>query len=177
MPAAKAAARFIFLNRNCFNGLYRTNLKGLFNVPYAPTGTGKVPSEEALLACSDALRNAKILHGDFEATIAQVRQGDFVYLDPPFAVHNRRVFREYHPNAFSTADIPRLTRLLSFIDKSKAHFLASYADCSQAREAFARWNVNRVRAKRNIAGFSKSRRYAYELIVTNIKAHIPQSTI
>jgi len=94
MSATAAAARFIYLNRFCFNGLYRTNTAGDFNVPFAPAGTGRLPSLSHLERCAELLRRAQLRCGDFEETLALVQAGDFVYLDPPFAVSKRRVFRE-----------------------------------------------------------------------------------
>ena len=100
LDAVDAAARFIFLNRFCFNGLYRTNKDGQFNVPYAPSGTGQLPTSTELREIAKTLRSCAITHADFEALLAQTREGDLVYLDPPYAVGNRRVFRQYGPSSF-----------------------------------------------------------------------------
>ncbi len=95
------AARFIYLNRYCFNGLYRTNSRGQFNVPYAPEGSGRLPSKKRLLAAAKMLTGAKLFSKDFEDVIeTYVGENDFVYLDPPYAVENRRVFRQYGPQVF-----------------------------------------------------------------------------
>lgn len=162
-----AAARFIFLNRFCFNGLYRTNLSGEFNVPFAPSGTGGLPSKEHLCECAEVLQSAALQCGDFGSTLRRVRKGDFVYLDPPFAVGTRRVFREYGPRAFNGNDLSRLSRVLKRIDAIGATFVISYADCPEAREIFSPWTMKRVRTRRNIAGFAIHRRHAFELIATN----------
>ena len=164
----KAAARFIYLNRFCFNGLYRTNLAGKFNVPFAPTGAGKVPSEMHLCECSEVLSRADLHCGDFESTLRAVEKGDFVYMDPPFAVNTRRVFREYSPDAFTIGDLDRLADQMNRLDTIGAHFVVSYADCPDARRVFKRWNPRRTRTRRNIAGFAVHRRHAYELIAANI---------
>ena len=163
----EAAARFIYLNRFCFNGLFRTNLGGRFNVPYAPSGTGELPREERLVQCAKLLRRVELRIGDFADTLHDVAEGDFVYMDPPFAVQKRRIFREYCPGVFACHDLDRLGNLLQDIHGKGARFVVSYADCSEARRIFSSWHPRRVRTKRNIAGFSESRRYAYELIVTN----------
>jgi len=164
-----AAARFIYLNRYCFNGLFRTNLQGAFNVPYAPSGTGALPTEEHLCQCARLLRRAELRVGDFADTVADCHEGDFVYMDPPFAVKGRRIFREYSPDAFHCGDLSRLADMLIEINAKGVSFVVSYADCSEARQAFSEWRHRRVRTKRNIAGFCDSRRHAYEWIVTNVK--------
>jgi len=164
------AARFIFLNRYCFNGLYRTNLSGKFNVPFSPTKTGALPSREHLEACSRRLSKSKLVCSDFEdILLSEVRAGDFVYLDPPFAVENRRVFRQYGPTTFGFADLERLGKLLCELHERGAHFVLSYAYCSESRRTFNQWKTRRVYTQRNIAGFAKHRRRAVELIVSNIE--------
>lgn len=162
------AARFLFLNRFCFNGLYRTNLHGQFNVPYSPAGTGDLPSDEQLSLAARCLRKTTLLSGDFESVLLRVvRRDDFVYLDPPYAVGNRRVFRQYGARSFEIADLWRLRSVLNETHRRGARFLLSYADCPEARRAFTKWHVRRVMVQRNIAGFAKHRRRAAELLVSN----------
>ena len=168
MTAPAKAARFIYLNRFCFNGLYRTNLHGRFNVPYSPSGTGQLPTLENLQHVARRLKTASIRCADFQATLEDVQAGDFVYLDPPFAVDNRRVFKEYGPGVFSRQDLTRLGACLDAIHERGASFLVSYALCSEALDVFHRWQMRRVVVARNIAGFAQHRRRAVELLVSNI---------
>lgn len=163
------AARFIFLNRFCFNGLYRTNLSGLFNVPYSPSKTGDLATWEELFAASKILSKAKIVHGDFEDVLIGLGEGDFVYLDPPYAVERRRLFREYDPKSFTTNDIDRLAASLPLMDKRGVKFLVSYADCSASRKLAAHWQSKRVYTQRNISGFSKFRRLSAEVLISNFQ--------
>lgn len=166
-----AAVRFIYLNRFCFNGLYRTNLAGEFNVPYAASGTGGIPNLELFMADAALLKNAILRVGDFETIVRQeARAGDFVYLDPPYAVGNRRIFKQYGPHTFGRDDLERLRLLLIELDNRGTHFLLSYASCTETTEFFSFWNRRRVYTQRNIAGFSKHRRRAAETIITNIDA-------
>ena len=163
------AARLIFLNRFCFNGLYRTNAAGAFNVPFAPTKTGDLPSCQKLKACSALLANVDIRRGDFqEILLRTVKANDFVYLDPPYAVQNRRIFRQYGPDTFGITDLERLRDLLEEIDVRRASFVLSYAWCREAVTLFGKWPTRRVYTQRNIAGFVHHRRRAAELIVSNI---------
>jgi DNA adenine methylase len=163
----KRAARFIYLNRYCFNGLYRTNSRGEFNVPYGGEKSGKIPTLLQLKKSAGCLKNAKLICGDFRKTIEQVKLGDFVYLDPPYAVSNRRVFREYSATPFSTNDIFPLSETLRKIDKIGATFVLSYADCAEARKAFSKWKIRRILTRRSVAGFLGARRNYYEICVTN----------
>jgi DNA adenine methylase len=161
------ALRFLYLNRNCFNGIFRTNEDGAFNVPIG-TKQGAYFSRSDLRACSDMLKRTKLVAADFERTLQHVRKGDFVYLDPPFAVTSRRVFRQYGTDSFAADDMPRFAATLTRIDELQADFLVSYADCKQARELATHWHAVRLPARRHIAGFVGNRRRAYEWLISNV---------
>jgi DNA adenine methylase len=161
------AARFVFLNRFCFNGLYRTNRNGKFNVPYAASKTGQLPSQEVLCKAAKILSCAQITSRDFEETLQDVQPGDFVYMDPPYAVQNSRIFRQYGPDCFGTDDLTRLASALPDIDRCGATFLVSYALCQEALDAFDGWHIQRVQTQRSVAGFSRHRREAIEILVSN----------
>lgn len=163
------AARFIYLNRYCFNGIYRTNRKGDFNVPYGAKKAGALPSLQKFLAAASLLRRARFSSLDFEKFLdASVSRDDFVYLDPPYAVANRRVFRQYDPNTFGTEDVDRLSSLLELINKRKASFVVSYAYSAEIKPLLKRWRSKRVMAQRNVAGFTEHRRKAVEVVITNL---------
>jgi DNA adenine methylase len=161
------ALRFLYLNRNCFNGIYRTNTNGEFNVPMG-SKLGKYFSKADLLLCSSLLKQAKLIPDDFERTLQLVRAGDFVYLDPPYAVRSRRVFREYGATLFDTADIERMAGSLTQIVQVGADFLVSYADCKESRNIARHWNAVRLPIRRHVAGFTGSRRHAYEWLISNM---------
>lgn len=163
----RRAVRFLYLNRNCFNGLYRTDRLGRFNVPFADTRTGELPSLAEFIAAADLLQHATLRSCDFGHTLRDVRSGDFVYLDPPFFVSTRRVFREYGARTFALKDIDRLRRHLDKIDSKGAAFVLSFADCTEARQTARDWASRRIRVRRNIAGFADDRRFSYELIISN----------
>lgn len=164
------AARFIYLNRYCFNGLYRTNSAGKFNVPYSATKTGTTPTKEALKGCSVALKGKEITSLDFETLLRrECKAGDFVYLDPPFAVSNRRIFKQYGPQNFGNEDILRLRECLEYLDSIGATFVLSYAYCKESIENFSDWTFRRVTTQRNISGFANNRRRAVEVLVSNIQ--------
>ena len=163
------AARFIFLNRYCFNGIYRTNINGVFNVPYAPSRTGSLPTWDVFWAAARPLKSAEIVCDDFQSVVnSYVRKGDFVYLDPPYAVENRRIFRQYGPQTFGLDDLKRMNETLGTIDKRGAKFVLSYAYSPEAIHYFQNWKRRKVFTQRNVSGFAKHRRMAAELIFTNI---------
>jgi DNA adenine methylase len=161
------AARFLYLNRYCFNGVYRTNKKGAFNVPRG-SRTGALPSESVFFRCSYALRNTKLLAGDFEICINQIKKDDLVYLDPPYATSDKPTIQEYGPNSFQREDIPRLIKALFQIDKKKATFIMSYADSEELLGKIdPSWNVSKVSLRRHVAGFAKHRENVCEILVSN----------
>ncbi|MGH8546798.1 MAG: DNA adenine methylase, partial [Gammaproteobacteria bacterium] len=169
LTAKEKAARFIFLNRYCFNGIYRTNLRGEFNVPYSPSRTGDLPTAEELTTCSRILKAAKLIGGDFERCLIDVGKGDFVYLDPPYTVSSRRIFREYGPRPFDDNDLERLAKSLQIIHDSGAHFVLSYAYSPEGLKWFRRWNPRKIRTVRNMAGFTSTKKFAFEIVATNIE--------
>ena len=161
------AARFIYLNRYCFNGLYRTNGSGRFNVPYGGGKSAPIPSIGMLDEASRLLSRSCLVAGDFEHVLRAVVRNDFVYLDPPFSISKRRSFTQYAPETFGHPDIQRLRASIENLDKIGATFLLSYADCDEGKQLAKGFPTYRVKTKRNIAGFTSSRGSATELIVTN----------
>jgi DNA adenine methylase len=176
LTANDAAARFIYLNRFCFNGLYRTNRCGQFNVPYGGSGTGRLPDASQLRQIAKYLSVCTISHKDFSKTLATTRAGDFVYLDPPYAVGNRRVFRQYDPSSFGLQDLKRLASHLRTMDKKGVKFVLSYAACAEANRYFKRWRQRKIYIQRNIAGFATQRRRACEILISNCSLEDPADT-
>lgn len=165
----RRSASFYYLNRYCFNGIYRTNTAGHFNVPFAKERAGKFPAWEDVASAVRQLRKASTSNRDFESLIkSEVGEQDFIYLDPPYAVENRRVFTQYNATTFGLNDLERLQSTLDLIDSRGAKFVLSYAFCKEALSYFSRWNHRRVQCQRNVAGFAKHRRKAMELMITNI---------
>jgi len=167
------AARFIYLNQLCFNGIYRTNLNGEFNVPFSGENQLKTFSLNVLADVSKKLAKTQIYSDDFEKVVRKhLSKNDFIYLDPPFAVSNRRIFRQYGPDSFGLDDLARLKKLLDDIDKKGAKFLLSYAYCKESISLIKNWNSRKLLVQRNVAGFSKFRRKSAELLISNIDLKI-----
>lgn len=167
LSAAARAARFLYLNRLCFNGVYRTNRGGAFNVPYG-TRPGSMPTETMLVRTATALRACELRCGDFESTVADVCAGDVVYLDPPYTQRPEAAYGMYGYGSFDASDLDRMIACLGRIDDVGATFLFSYADVpeifSRLRE---RWKVDMVDAQGRIAAQLRSRTRRTELLVTN----------
>ncbi|MDN5390885.1 MAG: Dam family site-specific DNA-(adenine-N6)-methyltransferase [Pseudomonas sp.] len=161
------AARFIYLNKLCFNGVYRTNKLGLFNVPMG-TKTGKMPTLDVLARFSDALQGVKLVGGDFSEISENIKSGDLVYLDPPYSKPESRERGEYGPGSFHFSDIERLVSFLDYINSIGAFFIFSYSDCEIIRKNLREeWNTDVVSVRRHVAGFSAHRKVVDELIVSN----------
>ena len=163
---AERAARFIYLNRYCFNGLYRTNLQGGFNVPFGADRTGHLPTAEHLRYCSQLLARATLVSADFEVLLNQVRPGDFVYLDPPYVTSTRRIFGEYDSNTFVASDVTRLRRCLDSLSSRGIPFLLSYTACAEGRYLARGFRVERKLVRRSIAGFSGKRVQRQDLLIS-----------
>lgn len=166
MAVIDNAARFLVLNRLCFNGLYRTNRKGEFNVPFGSRG-GSLPSEAAFYRASLALRTARLVSGDFERTVEGATRGDFVYLDPPYVYSTRRNRGEYGAETFSTLDIERLIARMHTLDAKGVQILLSYLDCEEIRELARAWKTRVIPVQRQISGFLRHRRIVNELLISN----------
>jgi DNA adenine methylase len=166
MSAVPRAARFLYLNRYCFNGVYRTNRAGQFNVPRG-TSTGEIPSERDLYRASLALRRARLVAGDFDVTLRQARQGDFVYLDPPYATADRPCYGEYGYGTFASADMGRLLGVLADLDARRVRFMMSYADRGAVRSATSQWHHRYILVRRHVAGFNQHRALVRELLISN----------
>lgn len=169
------AARFVYLNRHCFNGVYRTNRQGQFNVPRG-RNTGKLPSEAMFYRCSVALRRVELRPVDFEECIADVRRGDFVYLDPPYASSARPRYGEYGYGSFDKQDLGRLLEALHLIDQRGGVFLLSYYRTRRLKIP-PHWHRRQIAVRRHVAGFAHHRRIIREILVTNRRLEASQETL
>ena len=161
------AARFIYLNKACWNGLYRVNSLGQFNVPYGMPKTNNVIDADNLRACAALLRTptVTIANIDFEEALAGVRQGDLVYLDPPYVTrHNNNGFIDYNERLFSWRDQERLARVAKRLVERGAHVLVSNADHSDVIELFDDFERVRFERSSTLASDASKRGRVYEAI-------------
>lgn len=164
----KRATQFYYLNRNCFNGLYRTNKRGEFNVPFAAKGRSNYPTYSEFKCAIDALSKAEICVGDFFEIVGdRVNKDDFVYMDPPYLMSQGRIFSEYVKGHFYSGDMERFSELLKHIDSVGAKFIVSFIDDEIIRGIQGNWNTRKYEVQRNISGFTASRRQSGELLIKN----------
>ncbi|WP_154911999.1 DNA adenine methylase [Pseudomonas fluorescens] len=160
------AVRFFYLNRHCFNGVYRTNKMGRFNVPYG-SKLSSVPSADEVMEFSRFIRGATFEASDFERIISKAERNDFIYLDPPYAGRNVKDRGEYGQVKFAEVDIERLHDALVEASEKGAKILLSYADIPVIREVFSTWEIETVSVGRSVSGFSKGRIKVNEVLIKN----------
>lgn len=162
------AANFLFLNRYCFNGIFRTNKSGHFNVPFSGKRNGPPVTVESLILFAQYSLLGKLLIGDFESVVRKnAKRGDFVYLDPPYAIPNQRIFRQYDAATFGYDDFQRLSKLLDWLDRTGAYFLLSYAASDEIKSLTERWTVRNIVVQRNVSATATNRRPAGEFLISN----------
>ena len=172
-PAGQIAkcSRLIFLNRTCFNGLYRVNSRGKFNVPMGRYSNPSIVNEDNLLAASRILRskNIAIRCRDFSAILDEAKRGDFIYLDPPYQpVSKTASFTSYTSRNFGLEDLKRLVSLCEDLDSRGCKVIFSNSDTRQVRDMFdGPWKTLRVRANRAINSNHKKRANHSELLIKN----------
>lgn len=164
---AESAARFIYLNKTCFNGLWRENGDGAFNVPYGGDRKGPVIDEQLLLECSILLRRSAWLKCEgFEAVGARAQPGDLVYFDPPYVPVKTESFVDYVADGFGAVDQVRLRDLARVLKGDGVHVILSNSDTTLTRELYDGFEIREVVAKRSINSDGAGRSGAKELIIT-----------
>ena len=163
------AALFLYLNHYGYNGLWRVNRKGEYNIPFGryvkPTRFGK---EEGLTALAQALAQATLSTGDFAGVLPEVAAGDFVYLDPPyFPVSATANFTSYTSGVFGMTEQERLFAMFLEVDRRGARVMLSNSVAPEILEMYAEFSVERVRVQRYINAKLSGRSGAEEIIVRN----------
>lgn len=166
---AARAARFIYLNKTCWNGLYRVNLRGEFNVPFGRPKSSNIVSQQTLEACSAALKRCESVGtGDFEQVLADCTPGDLVFLDPPYVTgHNNNGFIEYNEKLFTWNDQCRLAREVRRLRNLGAHVIVTNADHDAIRELYDGFELTSLTRHSTLAGDSSHRRKVSELVITS----------
>lgn len=167
---AETAARFIFLNQTSFNGIYRVNTKGEYNVPYG-NRTKIFLEPEKIRAASKMLHSATLSTGDFDCVRETLSPGDLVFLDPPYTVsHNHNGFIKYNQKLFSLEDQHRLKRLISFIKEKDAFYILTNAAHETIHEIFFDEADRCIELSRAslIGGENANRGQIQEYIFTNL---------
>ena len=164
------AVRFIYLNKTCYNGLYRVNKQGLFNVPFGNNPRAVVCDRDGILSASKALRRATVYDGTFDRSLAEgrVQAGDFIYLDPPYQPLSKTSrFTAYTDRDFHMRDHARLADLARRLDALGARFLLSNSDTPELRELYADFCIDEIIAPRYISCRGDRREGVTELLIKN----------
>jgi DNA adenine methylase len=166
-PVAQAA-RLIYLNKTCYNGLYRENSRGQFNVPMGRYKAPKICHPELLRAVSQALHHTQIIRQPFDAVLAQAQAGDFVYFDPPYyPISLTSRFTEYSRYAFTEADQRHLRDTFAELADRGVHVMLSNSDCPFIRELYQDFSIQTISANRAINSNAQKRGKITEVLVTS----------
>ncbi len=165
------AARFIYLNQTSFNGIYRVNLKGKYNVPYGFRSKNFLENEK-LIAVSKRLKNVTLSHGDFSKIKMKIKEKDLVFLDPPYTVsHNDNGFIKYNQKLFSLEDQERLSELIDHIKAQGAYYILTNAAHKKIEEIFRKGDYRYIKKRASLVGGTNAERgQIEEYIFTNIKS-------
>ncbi len=166
---AERAARFIYLNKTCFNGLYRENLKGEFNVPMGRYKNPRICNPSLLYAVSEALQNAQLDVQPFDAVLATAHsEEDFVYFDPPYyPISSTSSFTHYSRHAFNRESQICLRDTFVALAERGVKVMLSNSDCRFIRELYQDFEIHTISASRSINSNAKKRGKIAEVLVTS----------
>lgn len=168
LPKLERAARFIYLNKTCFNGLYRVNSKDKFNVPIGDYKNPDIIQEDKLRSVSKLLHNVKIKVMSFEKILDYAKSGDFVYMDPPYyPLKKGRNFTSYTKNNFLDDEQKQLLNVFSKLAEKGCFCMESNSDSEFIKELYAKFKIHFVKARRLINSDSNGRGQINEVVITN----------
>jgi DNA adenine methylase len=171
LPPIERASRMVFLNRTCFNGLWRVNRDGRFNVPFGSYQNPTLCPADRLRAASLALQDVSIEVSDFEAAVSTARKGDFVYFDPPYVpLTPTASFTSYTGVGFGAPEQQRLADLFTELTSRGVRCMLSNSDTPLVRALYASHHIDRVVAPRSISRDASKREPVGEVIVRNYLA-------
>lgn len=162
------AARFIYLNKTCFNGLYRENAKGQFNVPMGRYKNPKICNPELLTTASFLLQNAEIKVRPFQDILKLATEQDFVYFDPPYyPISKTSNFTAYSRYDFTEANQIELKQVFKALAENNVKVMLSNSDCPFIRELYQEFNIHTINAARMINSKASQRGKITELLITS----------
>ena len=166
-PVARAA-RTIYLNKTGYNGLYRVNGKGIFNVPFGRYVNPRICDAPNLLGCSAVLKQVELECRPFDAVIHHAKPGDFIYFDPPYIPRsNTAYFTAYEKHGFGMSNQEKLAEVFTELDRMGVYVMLSNACVPWIKKAYARFNIHRVKAARHVNRDASKRGAVSEVIITN----------
>lgn len=162
------AARTIYLNKACFNGLYRVNSKNEFNVPFGKKERVNTYDGGNLITVSNYLtmNDVEILSVDFEQSVKNAKKGDFIYFDPPYDSETS-TFNSYTEDGFGKDEQIRLAKVFKELDSRGCYVMLSNHNTSLINDLYKNFNIHVIEAKRNINSNGKKRGKVKEVIITN----------
>ena len=167
-PAAERAARMIYLNKTCYNGLWRVNRKGYFNVPIGRYKNPDILREERLRAASCVLQGVTLAPRPFEAVCDHARPGDFVYFDPPYVpLSTTSNFTSYSADSFGADEQRRLAQAFAALDRQGCRVMLSNSDTDLVHELYRSFRIEKVAARRLINSKGSRRGMVPEVVVLN----------
>ena len=162
------ASRFIYLNRTCFNGMYRVNSQGQFNVPFGNYKNPRIVDAENLINCSNLLKITEICCADFAVSLIKVLKGDFVYFDPPYVPLNETSsFTSYTKDGFDLDMQFKLRDVCDELDSKGVMFMLSNSDTKLVNELYSNYEIKKVFASRAINANGNGRGKITEVLVRN----------
>ena len=168
LPLAERAARTIYLNKTGYNGLYRVNRAGKFNVPMGRYKSPLLCDAANLRACSVALRGVDLRVDDFEDVASRAKAGDFVYFDPPYVpVSDSAAFTSYVPGGFGADQQRRLAEVFTTLARRGVYAMLSNSDTPTVRELYRGFRIDSVLAARFINSRGSRRGKIGEVLVTS----------
>jgi DNA adenine methylase len=168
LSVVRRAARFIYLNKTCFNGLYRVNSKGQFNVPFGRYKNPLIRDAEGLRAASMALQHAKIKHDDFQSVLTQAKPTDFIYFDPPYHPLNKTSsFTSYTSEKFGEEEQKQLANTYRLLAECGCFVMLSNSDTPLIRELYKDFHIHEIQASRAINSKPEGRGKITELLIIN----------
>lgn len=170
MTSVEKASRLIYLNKTCFNGLFRVNSSGHFNTPFGNYKNPNIVNAPVIKAVSKYLNdnNISIISGDFEDACKTAQKGDFVYFDPPYdPVNDTSNFTGYNAGGFDRNEQERLKRLCDDLNKKGVKWLLSNSNTNFIRELYEEYNIEIVKAKRSINSNAAKRGEVEEVLIWN----------
>lgn len=166
--AAWRAARYLFINRCCFNGMMRVNAGGQLNCSYGhPDSRARVFGEDGIHAAHEALRASRIFHASYRAVEDAARPGDFVYLDPPYVPVRPGGDIGYTGGGFSLSEQGRLAVTCGRLTKRGVYWMLSNSNVDFIRTLYGHYKIHEITARRSISGAAAARGRTTELLVTN----------
>lgn len=165
------ATLMVFLNKTCFNGMYRENSRGEFNVPFGRYINPKICDEDNIQLCSKVLKKVKLTSTSYTDTVSGAKRGDFVYLDPPYdPISDTSSFTSYSSNSFDKKDQIYLMDLFTELDKRGCYVMLSNSATDFIKDIYKGYNFYLVKARRSINSKGANRGTIDEIVITNYKA-------